>query len=335
MVIVMKPATEKAVIDKIIKKMESLGAQVHVSVITGENYSILGLVGDTSKINPSQIQANEYVDRVFRVQHPYKLASKVFHPEDTIIQVGEHKIGGGNITVMAGPCSVESEEQLMSIARIVKKEGAHFLRGGAYKPRTSPYSFQGMGEEGLKLLKKAKEETGLSIVTEVMDQNTFDIVDEYADIIQIGARNMQNFALLKQAGNTNTPILLKRGLSATIEEWLMSAEYIMSKGNPNVILCERGIRTFETYTRNTLDLSAVPVIKELSHLPIIVDPSHATGKWSMVEPLSKAAIAVGADGLMIEVHDQPELALCDGGQSLKQDNFAKLMASICKIAEVR
>jgi 3-deoxy-7-phosphoheptulonate synthase len=332
MVIIMKPGTEQSAIDKIKRKMESLGCEVHIS--QGENFCLLGLVGDTTKINPGQIEANENVDRILRVQHPFKLASRLFHPEDTIIQVGEHKIGGGNVTIIAGPCSVESEEQLMTIARIVKEEGAHLLRGGAYKPRTSPYSFQGMGEEGLKLLKKAREETGLPIVTEVMDVETFDIVAAYADVVQIGARNMQNFSLLKKVGNSNIPILLKRGLSATIEEWLMSAEYIMSKGNPNVILCERGIRTFETYTRNTLDLSAIPVIKELSHLPIIVDPSHATGKWTMVEPLSVAAVAVGTDGLMIEVHHQPELALCDGAQSLKQDNFAKLMTAVQKTASL-
>ncbi len=330
MVIVMKPQAPKQEIERIKRKMESLGCQVQLT--QGENYCILGLIGDTRKIDPSQIQANEHVEKVLRVQHPFKLASRMFHPEDTIVQVGEQQVGGGNVVVMAGPCAVESEEQLMTIARIVKDHGAHMLRGGAFKPRTSPYSFQGMGEEGLKLLKKAKEETGLPIVTEVMCLDTFDVVAEYTDILQIGARNMQNFALLKKAGKSKIPVLLKRGLSATIEEFLMSAEYIMSEGNPNVILCERGIRTFETYTRNTLDLSAIPVIKELSHLPIIVDPSHATGKWAMVEPLSRAAIAVGADGLIIEVHHQPELALSDGAQSLKPEKFGKLMHAVQKIA---
>lgn len=333
MVIVMRPGAPEEIIDKIKRKMISLGCEVHMS--QGENYCILGLVGDTNNINPSQIEANPYVQKLLRVQHPFKLASKLFHPEDTVIEVDNIKIGGGNITVMAGPCSVEGEEQLMTIAEAVKKEGAHILRGGAYKPRTSPYSFQGMGEDGLKLLRKAKEMTGMPIVTEVMDQDTFDVVEEYADILQIGARNMQNFSLLKRCGKSTRPILLKRGLSATMEELLMSAEYIMANGNPNVILCERGIRTFETYTRNTLDLSAVPVIKELSHLPIIIDPSHATGKWSMVEPLSKASIAVGADGLIIEVHHQPEYALSDGAQSLKPEKFAKLMRSIEKILEIQ
>ncbi|MCC5910559.1 MAG: 3-deoxy-7-phosphoheptulonate synthase [Clostridiaceae bacterium] len=332
MVIVMKPNAPQEVIEKIKKKMESLGCQVHMS--QGENYFLLGLVGDTSRIDPSQIEANQHVDKLLRVQHPFKLASRHFHPEDSIIEVDGLKIGGGNVTVIAGPCSVESEEQLMTIANAVKIEGAQMLRGGAFKPRTSPYSFQGMGEEGLKLLKKAKEVTGMPIVTEVMCQDTFDIVEEYADILQIGARNMQNFPLLKRAGKSNKPILLKRGLSATIEELLMSAEYIMAEGNSKVILCERGIRTFETYTRNTLDLSAVPMIKELSHLPIIIDPSHATGKWSMVEPLSKGAIAVGADGLIIEVHHQPEMAMSDGAQSLKPAKFAKLMRAIERIAAI-
>lgn len=330
MVIVMKPRTPLEIIEKIEKKMISLGCEVHRT--QGENYCIIGLVGDTSRIDPSQIEANLHVDKLLKVQHPFKLASRHFHPEDSVVEVDGIKIGGGNITIMAGPCSVESEEQLMTIAHEVKKEGAQMLRGGAYKPRTSPYSFQGMEEEGLKLLLKAKEATGMPIVTEVMGQDTFDVVEKYADILQIGARNMQNFSLLKRCGKSKRPILLKRGLSATIEELLMSAEYIMANGNPNVILCERGIRTFETYTRNTLDISAVPVIKELSHLPIIIDPSHATGKWSMVEPLSKASIAVGADGLIIEVHHQPELALSDGGQSLKPEKFARLMRSIEKIA---
>ncbi|AOT70486.1 3-deoxy-7-phosphoheptulonate synthase [Geosporobacter ferrireducens] len=330
MVIVMKPQTPETEMERIKRKMESLGCQVQLT--QGENHCILGLIGDTRKIDPSQIQANEHVEKVLRVQYPFKLASRMFHPDDTVVTVGEHRIGGGNVVVIAGPCAVESEEQLMTIARIVKDYGAHMLRGGAYKPRTSPYSFQGMGEDGLKLLKKAKEETGMPIVTEVMCLDTFDVVAEYTDILQIGARNMQNFALLKKAGKCQMPVLLKRGLSATIEEFLMSAEYIMSEGNPNVILCERGIRTFETYTRNTLDLSAVPLIKELSHLPIIVDPSHATGKWSMVEPLSRAAIAVGADGLIIEVHHQPELALSDGAQSLKPEKFGKLMHAVQKIS---
>ncbi len=326
MVIVMKPNAPQEVIEKIEKKMLSLGCQVHLS--QGENYSLLGLVGDTRRINPSQIEANEYVDKLLKVQQSFKLANRIFHPEDTVIDVEGHKIGGKNVAVIAGPCSVESEKQLMTIALSVKESGADFLRGGAFKPRTSPYSFQGLQEEGLKLLKQAKAVTGMPIVTEVMCQDTFDVVEKYTDILQIGARNMQNFALLKRAGKSHKPILLKRGMSATIEELLMSAEYIMAEGNQQVILCERGIRTFETYTRNTLDLSAVLAIKELSHLPVIVDPSHACGKWEMVEPLSKASVAVGAHGLMIEVHHQPESALSDGGQSLKLHKFKRLMESI-------
>ena len=332
MVIIMKPDAPREVIEKIKRKMESLGCQAHIT--DGENQTIIGLVGDTSLINPSQIEANDFVDRLVRVQHPFKLANKIFHPKNTVVKVGDLEIGGGKIAIIAGPCAVESEEQLMTIARAVKAQGAHALRGGAFKPRTSPYSFQGLGEEGLKLLQKAKAETGMPIVTEIMDQEQFDMVCEYTDILQIGARNMQNFSLLKQAGKCKKPVLLKRGLSATIEEFLMAAEYIMSQGNPNIILCERGIRTFETYTRNTLDLSAIPAIKELSHLPIIVDPSHASGKWRMVEPLSKAAIAVGADGLIIEVHHQPELALSDGAQSLKPEKFASLMQAVNKIAAI-
>jgi len=333
MVIVMKPSAPKEEIRKIHDKMIELGCQVHPS--EGDNYYLLGLVGDTSKFNQSQILANPHVDRVIRVTHPFKLAGRLFHPEDTVIDIGGHKIGGNNKPcIMAGPCSVESEEQLLTIARAVKSSGAQLLRGGAYKPRTSPYSFQGLGEEGLKLLLKAKEETGMPIVTEVMDTETFGTVEKYADVLQIGARNMQNFPLLKRAGRSNKVILLKRGLSATIEEFLMSAEYIMSEGNSKVILCERGIRTFETYTRNTLDISAIPVIQELSHLPIIVDPSHATGKWSTVEPLSKASIAIGAHGLIIEVHHEPECALSDGAQSLKPAKFEKLMNSINKIISI-
>ena len=259
------------------------------------------------------------------------LVSRTFHPADTVVEIGDCKIGGGNIAVIAGPCSVESEEQMIHTAALVKSFGAKLLRGGAYKPRTSPYSFQGLGEDGLKMLVKAREATGLPFVTEVTGVETFDEVEESADLIQIGARNMQNFPLLNRAGRSTKPILLKRGLSATLEEFLMAAEYIMAGGNLNVILCERGIRTFDTYTRYTLDLSIIPAVKELSHLPIIVDPSHACGRWSMVEPLSKAAIAVGADGLIIEVHHNPKQALCDGAQSLKPEKFGRLMASVQKI----
>lgn len=333
MVIVMKKKAREEVIESLSNKMKNLGCEVHKMI--GDNQCILGLVGDTTKIDPSQIKANIDVEKVLVVKDPFKLASRDSHPEDTIIDVDGVKIGGGNIVIMAGPCAVENETQIMTIAKAIKASGANIIRGGAFKPRTSPYSFQGMGEDGLKLLRKAKEATGLPIVTEIMDEINFDIVEEYTDILQIGARNMQNFSLLKRAGKSSKPILLKRGMSATIEELLMSAEYIMSKGNQQVILCERGIRTFETYTRNTLDISAIPAIKELSHLPIIVDPSHATGRWSMIEPLSKAAIACGADGLMIEVHNQPELAVSDGGQSLKPERFEKLMRSIEKIAKVK
>ena len=264
-------------------------------------------------------------------EHPFKLTSRDYQLEDSIIDVDGVKIGGNNIVVMAGPCSVESEEQYMTIARAVKKSGANILRGGAYKPRSSPYSFQGLEEEGLKIMKKAKIETGLPIVTEVMDVEHFDIVESYADMLQIGARNMQNFSLLKRAGLSNKPILLKRGIAATIEELLMAAEYIMAGGNTNVVLCERGIRTFERYTRNTLDLSAVPAVKILSHLPIIVDPSHASGRWDMIVPLSKAAIAVGSHGIMVEVHHEPEKALSDGPQSLKINKFTDLMAELDKM----
>lgn len=328
----MRMGTPTEEIEKMADRLKKMGFIPHRS--QGENYFVFGLVGDTTKIDLGQLESNKNVERVLKVQHPFKLANKLFHPEDTVIDVDGIKIGGGNIAIMAGPCSVESENQLMSTARSVKASGAHILRGGAYKPRTSPYSFQGLGEEGLKLLKKAKEETGMPIVTEVMCTEIFDTVEAYADILQIGARNMQNFPLLKRAGKSDKPVLLKRGMSATIEELLMSAEYIMSEGNTNVILCERGIRTFETYTRNTLDISAVPAVKALSHLPIIIDPSHASGKWAMITPLSKAAIAVGTDGLIIEVHNDPENALSDGSQSLKPEKFEQLMQEINKIIEI-
>lgn len=332
MVIVIKSKAPETEIQRLKKKLEVLGVKVYRT--KGENCSIFGLVGDTSQLNTNMIECDEIVEKILRVQEPYKLANRLFHPEDTVIKVGDNIIGGDKITIIAGPCSVESEQQIVAIAEDVKKSGAAFLRGGAYKPRTSPYSFQGMQEDGLKLLKIAKEKTGLPIVTEVMSVNLIDKVAEYADIIQIGARNMQNFDLLKEVGKTKKPILLKRGLSATIEELLMSAEYIMASGNTQVILCERGIRTFETYARNTLDLSAIPILKKLSHLPVIVDPSHATGLWWMVEPLSKAAIAVGADGLIIEVHNDPANALCDGAQSIKPKRFNTLVNSLREIAKI-
>ena len=268
------------------------------------------------------------------MQEPFKRANRMFHPEDSVVDVNGIKIGGKKIVVMAGPCSVETEEQIISVAKSVKLGGAAMLRGGAFKPRTSPYSFQGLKEKGLELLKIAKQETGLPIVTEIMSADKIERFVEDVDVIQVGARNMQNFELLKELGKTNKPILLKRGLSATIEEWIMSAEYIMAGGNDNVILCERGIRTFETYTRNTLDLSAIPAVKKLSHLPIVIDPSHASGMWWMVEPMAKAAIAAGADGLIIEVHNDPEHALCDGAQSLKPERFAHLMGELKGIAQI-
>ena len=289
---------------------------------------VIGVIGDITIIDPDELLAYSYVEKVMNVTEPYKKANRLFHPADTIVDVNGSKVGGKYLGIMAGPCSVESEKQIVEVAKAVKASGANFLRGGAFKPRTSPYSFQGLELEGLELLKIAKQETGLPIVTELMGVEYLDRFVEDVDVIQIGARNMQNFNLLKEVGKTKTPVLLKRGMSSTIEEWLMSAEYIMAGGNENVILCERGIRTFETATRNTLDLSAVPVIKEKSHLPIIIDPSHATGKRDLVEPLAKAAIAVGADGLMIEVHNNPAKALCDGKQSIKPETFDEIMKKI-------
>ena len=280
------------------------------------------------------LKVNECVDKVMRVQEPFKRANRSFHPEDSVIDVSGVKVGGRKLTVIAGPCSVETEQQIVGVAKSVKLAGASLLRGGAFKPRTSPYSFQGLKEEGLDLLKIARKETGLPIVTEIMSARMLERFVEDVDLIQVGARNMQNFELLKELGRTNVPVLLKRGLSATIEEWLMAAEYIMAGGNDNVILCERGIRTFETYTRNTLDLSAIPAVKKLSHLPVIVDPSHAAGLWWMVEPMAKAAVAAGADGLIIEVHNDPEHALCDGAQSLKPERFARLMGELSGIAKI-
>jgi len=330
MIVIMRSGTTREEIEKLKNKIEREGCKV--SVIQGENQCILGLVGDTTRIDPSKIEANKHVERITKVQQPYKLANRLFHPSDTVVRVKDETIGGKKLAVIAGPCSVESEEQIVEIARSVKESGAGFLRGGAFKPRTSPYSFQGLKKHGLELLKIARQETGLPIVTEIMSADMIDLFVQNVDVIQVGARNMHNFELLKELGKTRTPILLKRGLSATIEELIMSAEYIMSEGNENVILCERGVRTFETYTRNTLDLSAIPAIKRLSHLPIIVDPSHAAGMWWMVEPLSKAAIAVGADGLMIEVHNDPENAKCDGQQSLTPKRFKTLMADLEPIA---
>lgn len=330
MIIVMNPKCSEREVDDVKNELTKHGLGIHLS--QGETFCIIGVVGDTRSIDSNNILTFDGVDKILKVEEPFKKANRLFKPEDTVINVNGTLIGGNNLGIMAGPCSVESEEQIIEIAKSVKESGANFLRGGAFKPRTSPYSFQGLELEGLRLLKRAKEETGLSIVTEIMSTDYIDEFVRDVDVIQVGARNMQNFDLLKQLGKTNKPILLKRGLSSTIEEWLMSAEYIMSGGNENVILCERGIRTFEGYTRNTLDLSAVPAIKKLSHLPVVIDPSHSAGKWWMVEPLSKAAVAVGADGLIIEVHNEPQKALCDGQQSLKPDVFAKLMEDLRVIA---
>lgn len=332
MVIVMKSGAPAEAWKKIKNNLEERGYQINE--IVGSNITILGVIGDTSALDMNMLKVNDWVDKVMRVQEPFKRANRVFHPEDSIIDVGGIQIGGRKIAVMAGPCSVESEEQIVGVAKSVKLGGAGILRGGAFKPRTSPYSFQGLKETGLDLLKIAKAETGLPIVTEIMSADKIERFVEDVDIIQVGARNMQNFELLKELGKTRKPILLKRGLSATIEEWVMSAEYIMAGGNDNVILCERGVRTFETYTRNTLDLSAIPAVKKLSHLPIIVDPSHASGIWWMVEPMAKAAVAAGADGLIIEVHNDPEHALCDGAQSLKPERFAHLMGELKGIAQI-
>ena len=319
MVVIMKPGTRKEDIDALAAKFESQG--LRVGVTNGVGCTILGLVGDTTALDMDKISIEPNVERVMRVQEPYKLANRKFHPEDTVVTVGKAKIGGGNFGVIAGPCSVESEEQICAVAEDVKRSGAALLRGGAFKPRTSPYSFQGMGTPGLDLLMEAREKTGLPIVTEIMDPRMADLFEREVDVVQVGARNMQNFELLKEVGKMSKPILLKRGLSSTYEEWIMSAEYIMSEGNEHVILCERGIRTFETYTRNTLDVSAIPAIKRMSHLPVIVDPSHAAGMSWMVEPLAMAAIAAGADGLIIEVHNDPPHALCDGAQSLRPEQF--------------
>ncbi len=323
MIVILKQGTSEAEKSKLINKIKSLGVDIHAS--DGVSNSILGLVGDTTKIDPEKLATNKNVDKIMRVTEPFKLANRKFHRENSIFNIEGSTIGDKKIALIAGPCSVESEEQIVNIAKEVKRIGAGFLRGGAFKPRTSPYSFQGMELEGLELLKLAKKETGLPIVTEIMSTDMIDKFVEDVDVIQVGARNMQNFNLLKQLGKTNKPILLKRGLSATIEELLMSAEYIMAGGNEKVILCERGIRTFETYTRNTLDLSIIPAIKKLSHLPIIIDPSHATGKSFMVESLSKGAVAVGADGLIIEVHNDPENAVCDGPQSIEPSQFEELV----------
>ncbi len=326
MIVVMKLKSAKEEINDVQERLEGMGFRIHP--IIGTDRIVIGAIGDRQAILNSGIEVMPGVEQVIPIMKPYKLASRELNQEDTIVEVEDVKIGGKDLVVMAGPCAVEGMEQLLEIAHMVKDAGAKILRGGAFKPRTSPYSFQGLGEEGLKMMAEAKKQTGLKIVTEIMDVKHIDLVSHYADILQIGARNMHNFSLLREVGQSRKPVLLKRGMSATIEEWLMAAEYIMSEGNHKVILCERGIRTYETHTRNTLDISAVPVIKQLSHLPIIVDPSHGSGQWRLVNPLSKAAVIAGADGLMIEVHPNPSQALSDGAQSLTPKNFRCLMKEL-------
>lgn len=328
MIVILKNNPNREQLEGLISWLQDKGITIHTSI--GESHTILGLVGDTSKLDIDLIAALDIVEDVKRVQEPYKNANRKFHPEDTIVQVGNTQIGGGGLTLMAGPCSVESEEQVVAIAKAVKASGATMLRGGAFKPRTSPYSFQGLGGEGLEYLKVARQETGLPIVSEIMEIGQLPLFQD-VDVIQVGARNMQNFNLLKVLGQQEKPVMIKRGMSATYEEWLMSAEYVMAGGNQNVILCERGIRTFENYTRNTLDLAAIPVLRKLTHLPIVIDPSHATGKSWLVDPLATGAVATGCDGLLIEVHNDPAHALCDGPQSLKPEAFDKLARKLLKL----
>jgi 3-deoxy-7-phosphoheptulonate synthase len=330
MIAVLKHGTTDQQTEHLVAWLRNMDLDVHIS--KGQNITILGLIGDTSRVDMDLLGSLEIVDSVKRVSEPFKQANRKFHPADTVIQVGNAKFGGGHFAMIAGPCSVESEDQIIEVATAVREAGADVLRGGAFKPRTSPYAFQGMKDEGIRLLLKAKEVTGLPIITEIMNIRALDLFAD-VDIIQVGARNMQNFDLLQELGKTNKPILLKRGLANTLQELLMSAEYIMSEGNENVILCERGIRSFETYTRNTLDLSAVPVLHELTHLPIVVDPSHATGKSRLVPPMAAAAVASGADGIMVEVHNNPACALCDGAQSLTPAQFAQLNKKVALIRE--
>lgn len=332
MIIILKQGTTEKEIEPICNMLKSRG--ILIQEISGETTRMIGMAGDTSVISEDSILCYACVERIMRVQEPYKLAGRKFHPEDSVFDICGRKIGGGNFAVIAGPCSVESEDQILTIARDVAASGAKFLRGGAFKPRTSPYAFKGLGLDGLDLLKIAKQKTGLPIVTEIMSPEYLDAFAQDVDVIQIGARNMQNFTLLRQVGELKKPVLLKRGLSSTIDELLMAAEHVIAGGSTQVILCERGIRTFETATRNTLDLSAVPVLKAKSHLPIVIDPSHATGYWHLVEPMSLAAVAAGADGLIIEVHNHPEAALCDGAQSITPQNFSRLMGKINRIHEI-
>ena len=332
MIIIMKPGASEEAISRVTKIIESRGLQAHLS--HGDEVTIVGVIGNKAKLQGANIESSEGVDKILNVTESYKLVNKKFHPEDSVIPVGNTRIGPGNFTVMAGPCAIENHDMLLASAEAVKKAGATFLRGGAYKPRTSPYSFQGLEEEGLKYMKEARETTGLNIICEVTSLRALETAVKYVDMLQIGARNMQNFELLKEVGKSGVPVLLKRGLSATIDEWLNAAEYIISEGNPNIVLCERGIRTYETSTRNTLDLSAVPVIRAKSHLPVIVDPSHATGVRAYIEPLSKASAAVGADGLMVEVHPCPSCAMSDGPQSLTFEQFDAMMQHLKPYVEL-
>ncbi len=331
MIVVLKPQIDTEKETQLIDWFKSMGLGVHVS--DGQFQTVLGLIGDTSHVDTELVASLDIVDSVKRVSETFKCANRKFHPEDTVISVGDVKIGGGNFCIIAGPCSVESEEQIVGIARDVKAAGAHMLRGGAFKPRTSPYDFQGLKAEGIDLLKIAKKETGLPIVTEIMNPSDLELFED-VDVLQIGARNTQNFDLLREVGHTKKPILLKRGIAGTLKELLMSAEYIMSSGNENVILCERGIRSYSDYLRNTLDLAAVPMLHELSHLPVIVDPSHATGLARMVPPMALAATASGCDGLMIEVHNNPPRALCDGAQSIRPEEFAELAKKVYAVREI-
>ena len=330
MIIVLKSGSTQKDIDYITERLQGKGLKVHVS--QGEERTIIGAIGDERILRETSLAAYDAVEKVLPILKPFKLACRDFRKENTVIKVGDATIGGDEVAVIAGPCSVETREGLLTVARAVKAAGGHLLRGGAFKPRSSPYAFQGLGEEGLKYLAEARDETGLCIVTELMDPRDAELVNKYADVIQIGARNMSNFDLLREVGKLRKPILLKRGLSSTVKEWLMSAEYILDEGNREVILCERGIRTFETETRNTLDLSCVPLVKGQSHLPIIVDPSHAVGRVDLVAPMCMAALAAGTDGLLIEVHENPEEALCDGPQSLKLEQFTELMGNLRSLA---
>jgi len=331
MIIVMKNGATEKQVTSVVSRVESLGYRAHLS--QGEERTIIGVIGDDRPIDRGQFELLDGVEKCVPILRPFKLASRDMHPLDTILDIRGVKVGGPQIVIMAGPCAVESRSQILEIAHAVKEAGAHMLRGGAYKPRTSPYSFQGLGEEGLALLAEAREATGLPIVTEVMSPEKVDLVKSYADVLQIGARNIQNYALLHAVGEARHPVLLKRGMMSTIEELLMSAEYILSHGNNQVMLCERGIRTFEKYTRNTTDINAIPVLKQMSHLPVIIDPSHGTGKWEYVTPVARAGIAAGADGVIVEVHPRPEEAASDGAQSLKPEKFAQLVRQVKRIAE--